>query len=206
MGWRFGSRNQDPAGGRGSASGLWGLISWRSLGLFSIGAALATLAWLSAGADAASAGVTSAAAEVTAGVLAIAATVVAIVLELATNRYTHRITQLFGREPINAATLGFFVVTTMACLWVSAMPASSAGAVSWLAMIMATVSLASLLPYFAFLFRFLEPTNTIRRIQDQAVDSIRSSKDDVSARPAIIRAIRVSGNRRFVGGVLEIRW
>jgi hypothetical protein len=161
-----------------------------SLGLYSIGAVFAGLAWLSGGSEAANTDVTSTAAEVTAGVLAIAVTVVAIVLELAANRYTHRITHLFVREPINAATLGFFVVTTMACLWVSVTPAQSAGSVAWLAMVMATVSLASLLPYFAFLFRFLGPTNTIRRIRDEAVNSIRASKGETSTRPAIVRAIR----------------
>ena len=39
--------------------------------------------------------------EVVAAVLAIAITVVAIIVELASNRYTHRITELFVREPIN---------------------------------------------------------------------------------------------------------
>jgi hypothetical protein len=160
--------------------------------LFTIGLLLTVFAWLNGGAAAANSDTASTAAEVTAGVLAIAVTVVAIVLELAANRYTHRITQMFVREPINAATLGFFVVTTMTCLWVSSSPMTStgAGAGVWLAMIMATVSLASLLPYFAFLFRFLGPTNTIARIRADAIDSIRMSKGDVSARPTVVRAIR----------------
>lgn len=161
-----------------------------TLGLFGFGLSFAFLAWLSGGRDAANAETTATAAEVTAGVLAIAVTVVAIVLELAANRYTHRITQLFVREWINAATLGFFVVTTMACLWVSATPASVPPFGAWLAMIMATVSLASLLPYFAFLFRFLSPTNTIARIQGEAIQAIRRSKGDVSARKTVVRAIR----------------
>jgi hypothetical protein len=41
------------------------------------------------------------AAQLVAGVLAILITVAAIVVELAANRYTHRITQLFVREPVN---------------------------------------------------------------------------------------------------------
>lgn len=158
--------------------------------LFGIGVCFTALAWVSAGSGAASADTTSTAAEVTAGVLAIAVTVVAIVLELAANRYTHRITQLFVREPINALTLGFFVVTTMACLWVSATPTATPGSAAWIAMIMATISLASLLPYFAFLFRFLGPTNTINRIREEAIRSIRKSQGNVEARAAIVRAIR----------------
>src|SRR6186713_3170765 len=59
------------------------------------------------------------AAEVVAAVLGIAITVVAIVVELASNRYTHRITELFVSEPINFAVMGFFVVTAVQCLAVN---------------------------------------------------------------------------------------
>ena len=47
------------------------------------------------------------AAEVVAAVLAIAITVVAIVVELAANRYSHRITQLFVRNPVNLSVIAF---------------------------------------------------------------------------------------------------
>jgi hypothetical protein len=161
-----------------------------ALGLYGIGLLLIVFAWLSGGSEAANTDTASTAAEVTAAVLAIAVTVVAIVLELAANRYTHRITQLFIREPINALTLGFFVVTTMACLWVSETPEAASGTAAWIAMVMATISLASLIPYFAFLFRFLSPTNTISRIQGDAISAIRHSKGKISARSDIVRAIR----------------
>ena len=161
-----------------------------TLALFGLGALLALFAGVGGSPDAEAA---ATAAEVTAGVLAIAVTVVAIVLELAANRYTHRITQLFVREPINAATLGFFVVTTMACLWVSATPASQGAA--WLALGMSTISLASLLPYFAFLFRFLGPTNAIARIRANAIARIRKAGNQRAGRQSgvradIVRAIR----------------
>src|SRR4051812_46139322 len=48
--------------------------------------------------------------EIAASVLAIAVTVVAIIVELASNRYTHRITELFVREPRNFLVMGFFVI------------------------------------------------------------------------------------------------
>lgn len=60
------------------------------------------------------------AAEVVAGVLAIAITVVAIVVQLAATRYTHRITSMFVREPVNVSVISFFVLTTIQCVWVSA--------------------------------------------------------------------------------------
>ena len=119
------------------------------------------------------------AAEVVAAVLAIAITVVAIILELAANRYTHRITQLFFREPVKAAVMGFFVVTAVQCLWVSAsineeggMGAAVpyAGVVSSMAMV--TISLLILLPYFAFVFSFLSPLNIVNHLRVQSTRAI----------------------------------
>jgi len=65
------------------------------------------------------------AAEVVAGVLGIAITVVMIVVQLAADRFTHRITQLFIREPINGYVIGFFVLTTIMCVWISTRPGTS---------------------------------------------------------------------------------
>ena len=122
------------------------------------------------------------AAEVVAGVLAIAITVVAIVVELAANRYTHRITQLFVEAPTNFLVMGFFVLTTILCVWVSTTPGTvdiqasripHAGLI--LTMGMVTACLLMLLPYFAFVFRFLSPTNVITRIKEQAVSAISAA-------------------------------
>ena len=119
------------------------------------------------------------AAEVVAGLLAIAITVVAIVLELAANRYTHRITQLFVRDTTNRVILGLFVLTTIVCLWTSAAPRDAleeARVASSLAMAMVTACLLVLLPYFMFLFRFLAPRNIIARIGEQALDAVQSGQ------------------------------
>jgi hypothetical protein len=122
------------------------------------------------------------AAEVVAAVLAIAITVVAIVVELAANRYTHRITQLFVRAPVNALVMSFFVVTAVQCLWVSASLSGQeaageasvehyAGVVS--AMGMVTFSLLILLPYFAYVFAFLDPVNIVSRLGAATLRSVR---------------------------------
>ena len=119
------------------------------------------------------------AAEVVAAVLAIAITVVAIVLELAANRYTHRITQLFFREPVNAAVMGFFVVTAVQCLWVSASINEEGGAAAAvpyagvvISMAMVTASLLILLPYFAFVFSFLSPLNIVDHLRLQSTRAV----------------------------------
>lgn len=120
------------------------------------------------------------AAEVVAAVLAIAITVVAIVVELAANRYTHRITQLFVREPANAVVMGFFVLTAVQCLWVSGSLDGGAPenvlvpfAGVAISMGMVTLCLLILLPYFAYVFAFLSPLNVVERIRRHAHDAIR---------------------------------
>jgi len=120
------------------------------------------------------------AAEVTAGLLAIVITVVAIVVELAATRYTHRITELFVREPVNVAVLSFFVLTTVLSLWVAATFDDQPGADAvlpnaglWLPLVMLTGCLIILLPYFAFVFAFVSPLNTIRRLKARAAAAIR---------------------------------
>jgi len=110
-------------------------------------------------------------AEVMAGVLAITITVVAIVTELAANRYTHRITHLFIRDPVNIAVMAFLVSVVLQALWVPAWlgdgdpsaPHTTAGA--FLSLALVTMSLVVLLPYFAYVFSFLNPRNVVRHMR-----------------------------------------
>jgi len=137
------------------------------------------------------------AAEVISALLAIVITVVAIVVELAATRYTHRITELFIREPINVIVLSFFVLTTVLCLWIAATFGSEISpaallpqAALWLPLLMLTACLVILLPYFAFVFAFVSPLNTIRRLKAQALASIgRYAKRGDPARMEILEAI-----------------
>lgn len=127
-------------------------------------------------------GAISNAAEVVAAVLGVAITVVAIVVELASNRYTHRITELFVAEPINFLVMGFFVVTALQCLAVSIVFDMGDGAtVGFVPIIGATVSLVMLglsliilLPYFAFVFSFLNPIQIVKRMRTHTLDIIAS--------------------------------
>jgi hypothetical protein len=132
------------------------------------------LVWL-AGLDTSAAFDTlSNAAEVVAAVLAIAITVVAIVVELAANRYSHQITTLFLREPVNLMVLGVFVLTTVQCVWVAAVldesgPAAlvpQAGFAITLGLV--TLCLLLLVPYIYFVFTFLSPISVIERICQDA--------------------------------------
>ena len=118
-------------------------------------------------------------AEVLAGVLAVAITVVAIVVELAATRYSHRITRLFITEPVNVAVLSLFVLTTVQCVWVAAtfkesgqealLPNAGFG----ITMLMVTLSLLVLLPYFYFVISFISPLSIIQKLRENAYGYLR---------------------------------
>ena len=114
--------------------------------------------------------------------LGIAITVVAIVVELAANRYTHRITELFVSEPINFLVTGFFVISALQAVFVGltfeTLPGGELGFVpSWgivVSMSMLALCLLLLLPYFAFVFAFLSPIAIVHRIQRHTLKVIGS--------------------------------
>ena len=192
-----------PAGGAGlaagalflTAAGLYLMVSW--LEGFGLSLQANPALWLSGVDRSAALDAVGNAAEVISALLAIVITVVAIVVELAATRYTHRITDLFIREPINVIVLSFFVLTTVLCLWIAATFGSEVSpeallpqAALWLPLAMLTICLVVLLPYFAFVFAFVSPLNTIRRLKAQALVSIgRYAKRGEPERIEILEAI-----------------
>jgi hypothetical protein len=121
--------------------------------------------------------------EVTVAVLGIALTVVAIIVELASHRYTPRITELFVRDPINISALAFFAMTSVLVLWVGM---SLFGPVYPAGMVRATVaamslSLLALLPYFMYVFDFISPTRVLDRISQTATRAIARVRDRAAA-------------------------
>ena len=127
--------------------------------------------------------------QVAAGLLAIAVTVVAIVVELAANRYTHRITELFVSEPINFAVMGLFVVTAMQCLMVAlTYDDTQSGYVPTVGVIVAfamlALSMLMLLPYFAFVFNFLNPIQIVDRIRKHTIEGITRPGGDIARKQA----------------------
>ena len=127
-------------------------------------------------------------AEVVAAVLGIAITVVAIVVELAATRFSHLITRLFMREPVNIIVLGLFVITTIQCVWIGiSLNHVEVGAVFphagfFITFTLVTLSLLCLLPYIYFVFTFLSPISVIERICRNAVNAIRDgTRSEVQA-------------------------
>ncbi len=113
--------------------------------------------------------------EVVAGVLGIAITVVAIIVELAANRYTSRVVDLFVADRTNLLVMGLFVVSCVFTLWVvktdTAMFTPHLGFA--MSLILMTVSLLILVPYFNHIFEFLDPKNIIAKIRNQISYQIR---------------------------------
>jgi len=116
--------------------------------------------------------------QVIAAVLGIAITVVSIVVQLAATRYTSRVADMFFRDRINLGVMGFFVVACLEALWVSLtvrkdfVPQATITAT----VIMASGSLLGLVPYFAYVFDFLDPEKVIARIGAETLERATSPK------------------------------
>jgi len=137
--------------------------------------------------------------QVIAAVLGIAITVVSIVVQLAATRYTSRVADMFFRDRINLAVMGFFVVACLEALWVSLtvqahyVPQATITA----SVVMASASLLGLVPYFAYVFDFLDPEKVIARIGSETLERATSRKHarsaDAAADAASRQALALSG-------------
>ncbi len=55
--------------------------------------------------------------EVVVAILGVAITVISIILQLSATRYTPRVTEMFFLDRTNLMVIGFFVVSSIHCLW-----------------------------------------------------------------------------------------
>ena len=110
-------------------------------------------------------------AQIIAAVLGIAITVVSIVVQLAATRYTPRVVDMFFRDRTNLAVMGLFVVACIDAVWVSlAVSRDYVPVVTVLGTVaIVTASLLALIPYFAYVFDFLDPEKVIARIGQQTL-------------------------------------
>ena len=112
----------------------------------------------------------SALAGVVAAVLGIVITVVSIVVQLSAARFAG-ITRMFLRDRVNVSVIGYYVVVCVCGVWLSvALHENYVPRVALLSMlVLTTASVALMVPYFGYVFWFLEPMNIIRRIRSQAL-------------------------------------
>jgi hypothetical protein len=98
--------------------------------------------------------------------LGIVLTVVAIIVQLSSDRYTG-VAMMFLRDPVNIAVMSFYVIASLCAVWLSvALHEDFVPRVLLLAvMVLTSIGLATMLPYFAYVFWFLEPGNIIDRLR-----------------------------------------
>jgi hypothetical protein len=116
-----------------------------------------------------------------AAVLGIVITVVSIIVQLSSERYTG-VARMFLRDRVNLAVMAYFVITCVCGVWLSlSVHEDFVPRAAVVAMIAATTfSLVVMLPYFAYVFRFLEPQRIVARIRHEAV---RAVADGVAHKP-----------------------
>jgi hypothetical protein len=111
--------------------------------------------------------------QVIVAVLGIAITVVSIVVQLSATRYTSRVVDMFFRDRTNLAIMGFFVIACLHAVWMSIgvsrefVPRATIA----FALVMVSTSLLLLIPYFAYVFDFLDPEKVILRLGQHALDA-----------------------------------
>lgn len=117
-----------------------------------------------------------------AAVLGIVITVVSIVVQLSAERYTG-VTGMFFRDRTNVRVLGFYVVACVCGVWVSlSLKTDFVPRVTLVVMLLTTiVGLVMMGPYFAYVFRFLEPSSIVARIERDAVETARHGSQGDSA-------------------------
>ena len=109
-------------------------------------------------------------------------TVIAIIVQLSSERYTG-VAMMFLRDPVHVAVLSFYIVASLCAVWLSVtlrvdfVPRS----LLLLVMVLTSLGLAGMLPYFAYTFWFLEPGNIIERLRQRTSRLARKGLEIPSA-------------------------
>jgi Predicted membrane protein (DUF2254) len=169
----------------------------------------------------------------TAAVLGIVITVVSLLVQLTSERYTG-VAQMFLRDRRNVMVMAYYVVTCVVgvALSLSLHTQFVPRAAVFAMMSACAFGLVIMLPYFAYVFRFLEPVNLVARIEHEAAaDVLRAAttrepdavadgqapalaaleeltditSNSISSKDKIIASRAVDAIRDFVVGYLEVK-
>src|SRR5689334_12028463 len=112
----------------------------------------------------------------TAAVLGIVITVVSLLVQLTAERYTG-VAQMFLSDRRNAIVMAYYVVTCVVGVAISlSLHNEFVPRAAVFSMMCATAfGLIMMLPYFAYVFRFLEPVNLVARIESEAAADVQHS-------------------------------
>src|SRR3954468_14053340 len=109
----------------------------------------------------------------TAAVLGIVITVVSLLVQLTSERYTG-VAQMFLRDRRNVMVMAYYVVTCVVGVALSlSLHNEFVPRAAVLTMMCAcALGLVIMLPYFAYVFRFLEPVSLVARIESEAATDL----------------------------------
>jgi len=151
------------------ASGFWDFLQMKPAGGF-----LSTLLFFDAESAQSALGNIP---QVQIGILGLTLTVVAIVVQLAAQRYTPKLVDLFLADRVNIFMFLGFVMTSVYGLWVlysvrhAYVPVGS----GLLLIVLASLMLAVLIPYFRYVFQFLTPSNILGMIEASEARMVREA-------------------------------
>lgn len=134
-------------------------------------------------------------AEVLIGVLGLTLTVVAIVVQLAAQRYTPKLVDLFLADRVNILMFLNMVFAAIFCIWIIYSIRADYVPVygKLMLMVITTALLTMLIPYFRYVFKFLTPSNIIETIQTNLHRAVTEAGGK-SDRPAMERRKVLVGN------------
>ena len=136
----------------------------------------------------------SALAAMIAAVLGIVITVVSIIVQLSADRYTG-VARMFLRDRTNVMVMAYYVIACVCAVWLSMTLQEGFVPHLLVLVIMAatTFGLVLMLPYFAYVFAFLEPSNLIERIRLQAFRAVKHSiATETPADSAVLQALTLT--------------
>jgi Predicted membrane protein (DUF2254) len=105
-------------------------------------------------------------------VFGIVITIVSIIVQLSADRYTG-VARMFLRDRVNIRVAAYYVITCVVSAWLtSAIQVNYLPRLTLIAMLcLTTGGLVIMMPYFGYVFWFLEPQNLIRHIRRDAIAS-----------------------------------
>ena len=108
------------------------------------------------------------------GVLGLTLTVVAIVVQLAAQRYTPKLVDLFLADKVNILTFLGMVFAAIFCIWIIySLHDDYVPVYGNLVLLgITTLLLTMLIPYFRYVFRFLTPSNIIETIRENLESTV----------------------------------
>jgi|GEM_PF-2433792 len=127
--------------------------------------------------------------EIILGLLGIVITVVAIIVELAANRYTAKVSDLFVRDKVNLSFLILLSTTSMNLVFILYFSRANKTpqVLINLTVITMTACILTLVPYFIYVFKFLEPNSIISKIEKDILKNAKMASRLIIGKNKLIR-------------------